>query len=148
MIPELESGRLIVDLPEHGLRTGDRGVVVLVYARRKIQSYEVEFFTPEGETIDVVTVRADQIELAARQVSSAPDFVSGRLICDLPRDNLRRGAHGVLLALYRDNETYLAQFFRPEYDISTVIFVDRAQLKLSNELPAWAEQPAPVSTKD
>lgn len=31
MIPELESGKLTVDLPEHGLRTGDVGVVVLVH---------------------------------------------------------------------------------------------------------------------
>lgn len=29
MIPELESGNLTVDLPRHGLRAGDVGVVVL-----------------------------------------------------------------------------------------------------------------------
>lgn len=31
MIPELESGRLTVDLPEHGLRAGEMGVAVLVH---------------------------------------------------------------------------------------------------------------------
>lgn len=46
-------------LPEHGLRTGDRGVVVHVHAKGK--AYEVEFLTDEGHTIAVVTIEAEQL---------------------------------------------------------------------------------------
>ncbi len=147
MIPELESGRLTVDLPRHGLRAGQRGVVVSIYARREVVAYEVEFFTHDGETIDVVTVRADQIEPVARHLTRAPDFVSGRLKSDLPRENLRRGEHGLLLALYWSDETYLAQFYRSKIDISTVIFVNREQLELLNDMPAWARQTNPDTGK-
>ena len=101
MIPELESGKPGVDLPEHGLRAGDKGVVVLIHAGREIEAYEVEFFTPEGETIDVVTVSTDQIEPAAMQVTREPAFASGRLTSDLLHDRLHSGEVGKLL----DGET-------------------------------------------
>lgn len=54
MIQEHERAVLTVDLPEHKLQAGDVGVVVHVYADR--QAYEVEFFTLDGQTFDVVTV--------------------------------------------------------------------------------------------
>ena len=58
-IPEHSLGVLLVDLPKYGLRAGDSGAVVHVYPSGC--AYEVEFFTPEGDTIDVVTVEGDQL---------------------------------------------------------------------------------------
>jgi hypothetical protein len=52
MLKEHQKGVLMVDLPEYGLKAGD--------------AYEVEFFTLDGQTLDVVTVAASQI----RPVSS------------------------------------------------------------------------------
>jgi hypothetical protein len=61
MIREHERAILTVDLPEFGLQAGDVGVVVHVY--RDGQAYEIEFFTldGDGETLDVVTVEAEQV---------------------------------------------------------------------------------------
>jgi hypothetical protein len=46
MIKELETVVLTVDLPEHRLKKGDVGTVVLVHS---ISGYEVEFMTLGGE---------------------------------------------------------------------------------------------------
>lgn len=62
MIEELKRAVLTVDLPQHNLRTGDMGVVVHAYETGA--AYEVEFFTADGDTIDVVTVEAEQIRPA------------------------------------------------------------------------------------
>ncbi len=59
MIEEHDSVVLRVDLPEHNLRAGDVGTVVHIYADSK--AYEVEFFTLNGETLDIVTVEANQL---------------------------------------------------------------------------------------
>ncbi len=61
-IDELERIVLTVDLPAQHLKAGDVGTVVHAYADGK--AYEVEFCTFTGETIDVVTVEADQIRRA------------------------------------------------------------------------------------
>ena len=58
MIRELDSVVLNVDLPEHGLRRGDVGTVVLEHGDR---GYEVEFVTLDGETIAVATLLRDQV---------------------------------------------------------------------------------------
>lgn len=63
MIAELESAVLTVDLPEHGLRAGDIGTVVLVHAGR---GYEVEFSTLDGATLAVVSLSPDQLRPAAQ----------------------------------------------------------------------------------
>ena len=42
-----------------GCRAGDVGVVVHIY--KDGEAYEVEFFTLDGETLDVVTVEAKQV---------------------------------------------------------------------------------------
>lgn len=65
MVPlkELDSAVLTADLPEHRLRAGDVGTIVLVH--RGGQGYEVEFITLTGETIDVVTVSAAQVRPVA-----------------------------------------------------------------------------------
>ena len=59
MIDELDSVVLTVDLPEHGLKSGDIGTVVLVH--RDEAGYEVEFVTLDGETVAVVSVLASQV---------------------------------------------------------------------------------------
>ena len=59
MIDELASVVLTVDLPEHGLKSGDIGTAVLVH--RDQAGYEVEFITLDGETIAVVSVLASQV---------------------------------------------------------------------------------------
>ena len=59
MIQELDSVVLTTDLPEHGLKSGDIGTVVLVH--RGEAGYEAEFVTLDGETVAVVSVSAEQI---------------------------------------------------------------------------------------
>jgi hypothetical protein len=63
MINEHERAILTVDLPEYGLRAGDMGVVVHIHQQGA--GYELEFFTAEGKTIDVITVEADQVRPAS-----------------------------------------------------------------------------------
>jgi hypothetical protein len=65
MIKEFDCGILTIDLPERGLQSGDVGTVVDVLAGG--EAYIVEFMTMDGETIDVVVLRADQV----RSVSEA-----------------------------------------------------------------------------
>ncbi|MCY4009892.1 MAG: DUF4926 domain-containing protein [Anaerolineaceae bacterium] len=59
MIVEHDIGVLTESLPKFGLRVGDSGVVVAVLGEGA--AYLVEFFTAEGETIDVVYVEGDQL---------------------------------------------------------------------------------------
>lgn len=59
MINELDSVVLTRDLPEHGLKAGDLGTVVLVHGAGA--GYEVEFVTLVGETIAVATVNAESV---------------------------------------------------------------------------------------
>jgi hypothetical protein len=70
MIEELEEVVLTADLPEHGLRRGDIGTVVLVH--RGGEGYEVEFTTLDGETIAVVSLHASQVRTTGpREVAHA-----------------------------------------------------------------------------
>lgn len=64
MIKEHERAVLIVDLPENHLRAGDVGTIVHIYSDGA--AYEIEFFTLDGRTLDVVTVEAADV----RPVSS------------------------------------------------------------------------------
>lgn len=58
------------DLPEHGLRAGDVGAVVHVYAEGK--AYEVEFVTGAGQTLAVETLEpADVRCLGAQEILHA-----------------------------------------------------------------------------
>jgi Domain of unknown function (DUF4926) len=59
MFQESDLVVLLHDIPEHGLPAGDLGTVVMVHGKGR--GYEVEFATLGGETIDVITVRADEI---------------------------------------------------------------------------------------
>jgi hypothetical protein len=49
---------LTVDVPEHRLREGDVGTVVLVHSG---DGYEVEFMTLDGETVAVVSLTPAQV---------------------------------------------------------------------------------------
>jgi len=62
---ELDAIVLTDDVPEHGLRAGDLGTVVLVHHAGA--GYEVEFATLEGETVAVMTLRASQVRSIGRQ---------------------------------------------------------------------------------
>jgi hypothetical protein len=64
MIKELDRVVLTTDLPEHALRTGDLGTVVLV---RERGGYEVEFMTLDGETIAVVSLQSQQVRPVGRR---------------------------------------------------------------------------------
>jgi uncharacterized protein DUF4926 len=50
------------DLPEHGLRAGDLGAVVEIYAAGGI---EVEFVRASGQTKALVTLKADDLRSVA-----------------------------------------------------------------------------------
>jgi len=55
---------LAADLPEHGLRAGDVGTVVLVHEGGR--GYEVEFATLDGETVAVATLENSQVRPIGR----------------------------------------------------------------------------------
>jgi hypothetical protein len=70
MIKELDRVVLAADLPEHGLKSGDVGTVVLVH--REGEGFTVEFMTLEGDTIAVVTLRAAQVRpVGAEEIAHA-----------------------------------------------------------------------------
>jgi hypothetical protein len=58
MIHELDNVALTVDLPEHRLRRGDVGTVVLMHGDH---GYEVEFVALDGETLAVVSLERPQV---------------------------------------------------------------------------------------
>ncbi len=74
MIEELERAILMIDLPEHDLRAGDIGTVVLVH--RGGQGYEIEFMTLNGDTVAVVTLLADQVRpIRSNEIAHARDLL-------------------------------------------------------------------------
>ncbi len=69
MIKELDSVVLTSDLPEHGLKAGDVGTVVLVHAAG---GYEIEFMTLDGATVAVVSLPADKVRpIGRREIAHA-----------------------------------------------------------------------------
>jgi hypothetical protein len=66
---ELDRAVLTTDLPEYGLSAGDLGTIVLVHDD---EGYEVEFVTLEGETLAVVSLRADDLRpVEPREIAHA-----------------------------------------------------------------------------
>ena len=65
MIQEHDIVILIQDMPQEGLAAGDAGTVVHVHPDNA--GYEVEIMTLDGQTIDVVTVMADQLRSVTRR---------------------------------------------------------------------------------
>ncbi len=64
MIKEHERVALTVDLPQHHLKAGDIGVVVMIHGKH--EAYELELFSADGHTLDVVTVEATQVRPVTR----------------------------------------------------------------------------------
>ncbi|MCC6805083.1 MAG: DUF4926 domain-containing protein [Anaerolineae bacterium] len=64
MIAEHQRVILTSDMPKYHLKAGDIGTVVHIYATG--DAYEVEFFTIDGRTLDVVTVEAAQVRPVTR----------------------------------------------------------------------------------
>lgn len=70
MIQELDSIVLRRDVPEHDLARGDVGTVVHVY--KGGEGVEVEFVTGEGDTVAVLTLRAEDVRpLGEREILHA-----------------------------------------------------------------------------
>jgi hypothetical protein len=70
MMQELERVALTEDVPEHGLRAGDIGMIVHVYGDHK--GYEIEFVTLSGDLIALVSVYPNQIRpLENDEIASA-----------------------------------------------------------------------------
>lgn len=69
MIREHDSVVLTVDLPEHRLKKGDVGTVVLLHGNA---GFEVEFMTLSGETLAVVSLSKDQVRrVGSREIAQA-----------------------------------------------------------------------------
>jgi len=69
MIREHDSVVLTVDLPEHRLKKGDVGTVVLLHGS---VGFEVEFMTLSGETLAVVSLSKDQVRrVGSREIAQA-----------------------------------------------------------------------------
>lgn len=67
MMKELDNAVLTINLPEHGLRRGDVGTIVLVH---DAAGYEVEFVTLDGQTVAIVSLSADQVRpIAAGEIA-------------------------------------------------------------------------------
>ncbi len=69
MIKELDTVVLTEDLPDHALKEGDIGTVVLIHDKL---GYEVEFMTLDGETIAVLSLTAQQVRpVGKREIAQA-----------------------------------------------------------------------------
>lgn len=64
MIKELDTVVLTEDLPEHGLKQGDIGTIVLLHAAG---GYEVEFMTLDGQTLVVASLFPRQVRPVGRR---------------------------------------------------------------------------------
>ena len=72
MIRELDNVVLTVDLPEHRLKKGDVGTVVLLHDSR---GCEVEFMTLGGSTLVVVSLSNNQVRpVGSREIAQARVF--------------------------------------------------------------------------
>jgi hypothetical protein len=65
MIKEHDRVALTVDLPDGLFRAGDVGVVIMIHGDH--EGYELEIFSADGHTLDVVTVDADQVRPVNRR---------------------------------------------------------------------------------
>ena len=70
MIRELDTIVLDDNLPEHGLKRGDLGAVVLVHPGDS--GYEVEFVALDGETVALVSLLPTQVRpIGRREIAHA-----------------------------------------------------------------------------
>lgn len=83
---------LTEDLPQHNIPAGTEGTIVDVFSQDD-GVYAVELFDRDGNTLDVVDVRSDQMTV------TLTDFFAGEqvaLLSDLPKHHLVRGQVGVV----------------------------------------------------
>ncbi len=59
MIKEFQQVVITEDLPKYQLKAGDLGVVVMIHGNHL--GYELEIFSAEGRTLEVITVEAKQV---------------------------------------------------------------------------------------
>jgi hypothetical protein len=72
-MPELHDVvRVLEDLPDLNLRTGDVGTVVTVFTEPEA-AFEVEFVDDEGRTVATHALLPEQVEVAPAQWSPPPD---------------------------------------------------------------------------
>jgi len=72
-IQELDVVVLTHNLPEHGLKQGDRGAIVHVYPNS--QTFEVEFVNPDGSTQALLTIAAHHLQkIESFQPSPHPEI--------------------------------------------------------------------------
>lgn len=125
IIPEFEIAILTADLPQYGLCAGKEGVVVDVQGGGA--AYMLEFFTPEGDTIDVVFAFADQVrpqtaaEKAADEAAAPlpnrytakriPAGARVALLQPQPEHGLRVGQEGEVLADFHGGYYYAVSFY-------------------------------------
>jgi len=116
---------LNVDLPERHLTAGVSGTIVENYSSTD-DVVMVEFFDDEGNTIDVVDVRVDQMTV------TLPDFVDGETVALLENivpHRLVRGQVGIVrrrIAVGR----YEVAFIIPHTGHSETVVVEAHQLML------------------
>ena len=73
MFDELDSVALRHDLPAHGLRVDDVGVIVLVHGEK--EAFEVEFVARSGRTVALLTLDRTDV----RAVGETEEVVSRAL---------------------------------------------------------------------
>lgn len=64
MINEHDQVVILENLPDNRIQAGDLGVVVMIHGDHI--GYELEIFSADGHTLDVVTVNAGQIRPVSR----------------------------------------------------------------------------------
>jgi hypothetical protein len=67
MTKELDTVVLTEDLPEHRLKRGDLGTVVLLHPPSGKRGYEVEFMTLDGQMLAVVSLLSGQVRPVGRR---------------------------------------------------------------------------------
>jgi hypothetical protein len=132
MSKELDVVMLTIDLPEYQLQAGVKGTVVDVLGEGK--EYTVEFFTPEGKTIDVVSVAPEQIRLLAPHVRER-DRVA--LMMDLPAYHLKAGDVGMVMDIAQNGQQYMIEFLNFNGETIAIAPVAPSQIRWieGNEAP-------------
>jgi hypothetical protein len=75
MIRELDTVVLTHDIEEYGLRAGDIRAVVLSHSGG--EAFEVEFVTGEGQTVAVLTLRAQEVRpMQAQEILHAREIAA------------------------------------------------------------------------
>jgi hypothetical protein len=69
IIKELDTVILTRDLPQHGLKRGDIGAVVMVHGAG--EAFDVEFVSMDGQTIALETLQPADIRRGEREVLHA-----------------------------------------------------------------------------